>query len=77
MVNLIICGLLAFFMMFCFDFISNNEETVTYFFNDLPYGEMRHMKDLFSMGDGSFQLLGEAFFLAAYVTALTNVKTRH
>lgn len=76
MMGFLICGFLAFFIMFCFDFISNNEETFSYFFKGLGYGEMRHTMDLFSMGDASFQLLGEAFFLAAYVAALTNIKTR-
>lgn len=76
MVGLIICGLLAASLMVCFDFISNNEETFSYFFNGLAYGEMRHTMDLFGMGDGSFQLLGEAFFLAAYVAAFTDIKTR-
>jgi hypothetical protein len=76
MIGLIICGLLASCVMMGFDFLSNNEETFAYFFKGLTYGQMRHTKDIFSMGDGSFQLLGEAFFLAAYVAALAAIKIK-
>lgn len=76
MVGLIICGFLSFFAMFCFDYLSNNDETFIYFFKISSYSEMRHMKDLLQMADGSFQLLGEAFFLSAFVAAFVNIKTR-
>ncbi len=75
MVGLIVGGFIAFFTMFCFDFISNNEETFMYFFGELGYHDMRHKKDIFSMIEDSFKLLGESFFLAAFVAAFADIKT--
>ncbi len=76
MVGLIVGGFIAFFAMFCFDFISNNEETFMYFLGELGYHDMRHKKDMFSMIEDSFKLLGESFFLAAFVAAFTDIKTK-
>lgn len=76
MTGLIICGFFLFFVMGCLDFISNNDETFAYFYDAPGYGELRHTRDIFQMGDQSFQLLGEAAFLSAFVAAFVNIKTR-
>ena len=75
-VKLIICGLFLFFVTFCLDFVSNNIETFRYFFKGSPYISMGHTRDIFRMLDESFELLGEAFFLSAFVASFTNIKTR-
>ena len=76
MVGLIICGLFLFFVTFCLDFMSNNTETFTYFFKGSPIVSMGHTRDIFRMLDESFELLGEAFFLSAFVASFANIKTR-
>ncbi len=76
MVGWIVCGLIAFFIMSAMDFLSNNDETFTYFFRNLSYAKMRHSKDILAMAEDSFKLLGEAFFLSAFVVAFTNIRAR-
>ena len=76
MIGLMLFGFVSFFVMSCLDFLSNNDETFAYFFKGLPYKVMRHRKDIFSMAEDSFKLLGEASFLAAFVAAFTNIKLK-
>jgi hypothetical protein len=76
MVGLIICGFCAFFMVFYLDFVTNNVETFIYFFDGLFSGDMTHKKDVLKMVEESFELLGEAFFLSAFVAAFVDIKTR-
>jgi hypothetical protein len=75
MVGLIICGMCLFFVNFCFDYVSNNIETFIYFFGRVFSGDIVHMKDVYQMIEESFQLLGEAFLLSAFVAALADIKT--
>ena len=77
MVGLIVCGVAAFFAMSCLDFLSNNDETFSYFFRGLSYSDMRHTKDIFGMIEESVELVGETFFLSAFIAALVNIKTRN
>ncbi|MEA3305636.1 MAG: hypothetical protein U9R52_02360 [Candidatus Omnitrophota bacterium] len=77
MVKLIICGLFLFFIMFCLDFISNNLQTFShFFFGKMSYADLKHRQDVFKMIEESFELIGEASFLAAFAASFTNIKTR-
>ena len=76
MAGLIVCGFIIFFVMASCDFVSNNDETFAYFFKGMDYSVMRHRHDLLSMAEDSLKLLGEAFFLAAFVAAFTDIRTK-
>lgn len=76
MVGLILGGIFLFFIMFCLDFLTNNVETFIYFFKDFFSGDIVHKKDVFKMIEESFELLGEAFFLAAFTAAFVDIKIR-
>ena len=74
MIGLGVCGFGMFFLMVCADFLSNNTETFIYIFQSLLSGDLVHMRDICRMADESFQLIGEAFFLSAFVAAFAHIK---
>lgn len=77
MVHLIIGGFLLFFVMFCLDFVTNSIESFTqFFFTNISYADLSHKRDVFRMIEDSVKLLGEAFFLSAFVTAFVDIKMK-
>ena len=74
MVKLMIYGLTLFFIMFSLDFVANNIETFEVFFKGMSWADLRHWRDIYRMAEDSFELLGEAFLLSAFVAALVDIK---
>ncbi len=70
MMTLCILGLISFFVMCCMDVVSNNVETYRWFFPGTAPDAVVHSKDVLNMVDESFQLIGESFFLSAFLVAL-------
>lgn len=76
MMRFIFSGLFLFFTMFCLDFLTNNIETFSYFlFKDFLLDDAIHIQNIFKMLEESFELLGEAYFLSAFVAAFIDIKT--
>ncbi|MBL7070893.1 MAG: hypothetical protein ISS26_01820 [Candidatus Omnitrophica bacterium] len=72
MILMLVCGFLMFFTMFCLDYITNSVESFTQFFSDAPYSDLLHTRDIFRMAEDSAKVMGESFFLAAFISALAN-----
>jgi hypothetical protein len=77
MVGFIGIGVIMFFAMFCLDYISNNTETFQQFIvTQLSNSDIGHQRDIVRMLEDTLKLLGEACFLCAFVSALSNIRLR-
>jgi len=75
MIPMLVCGFIMFFVMFSLDYATNSVESFMEFFGDASYSDLLHKRDIYRMAEDSAKILGESFFLAAFLGALVNIKS--
>lgn len=75
MIPMLICGFIMFFAMFGLDYVTNSKEQFVEFFGNASYADLLHKRDIYRMAEDSAKILGESFFLAAFLGALVDIRT--